>query len=70
MARLLLEAYPEAVSVKGWSNRTPLASAQQRVEKQWLSVSDLLIALLKDGEWWWEALLRRPLMDYHCQSDG
>ncbi len=51
---LLLQAYPEAVSVKGWKQWTPLDKALKRVEKELdhttqLSASDPLIMLLSSG---------------------
>jgi hypothetical protein len=46
---LLLQAYPEAVSVKNKENKTPLDEALKRVEKKQLSASDPLITLLKAG---------------------
>ncbi len=54
MVELLLQAYPEAVSVKGWSQRTPLKNALVRVKVKFgnttqLSASDPLIALLRAG---------------------
>ncbi len=54
MVELLLQANPEAVSVKGWSQCTPLEIVLKRVENKLdstteLSASDPLIALLKAG---------------------
>jgi hypothetical protein len=50
----LLQAYPEAVSVTGSKQRTPLEKALVRVENKFdnttkLSASDPLVALLKAG---------------------
>ncbi len=54
MVEMLLQASPEAVSVKDSNNETPLDYVLKRVEKTLnhnthLSASDPLIALLKAG---------------------
>ncbi len=54
VVELLLQAHPEAASLKGQSNYTPLALVQKRTETEFsgttqLSASDPLIVLLKAG---------------------
>ncbi len=53
VAQLLLQAYPEALRVKGFHNRTPLDCALLRLEEKdeatQLFPSDPLFALLKAG---------------------
>jgi hypothetical protein len=55
VVKLLLQAYPEALSLKGWSQCTPLETVLMRVEEKFddttqLSVTDPLITLLIASE--------------------
>ncbi len=49
MVELLLQAYPEALSVNSEQQRTPLDVALTRVNTTQLSASDSLITLLTTG---------------------